>query len=68
MPFEIDNYIYESELMIAYCNIFKPKYIRIPMDSNLIMDNLKKKEWFNEKYKNGISVLDVINDSKKKKI
>lgn len=65
MPFEIDNYIYESELIIAYCKIYKPKYIKIPMNSDLIYNNLEKKEWFNKKYKNGISILDVINNPKK---
>lgn len=51
MPFEIDNYVYDSELIIAYCNIFKPKMIKISMESSLVFDNLEKKRMVQRKCK-----------------
>ena len=65
MPFEIDNYVYDSELLIAYCNIFKPKTEKISMNSPIILDNVVKKEWFSNKYSDGLSILDVIDNKKK---
>lgn len=66
-PFEIDDYIYDNELIFAYCNIFKPSIEKIAMDSDLIFYNLEKKEWFNEKMKNGLNILDVVESPNKYK-
>lgn len=67
MPFEIDNYIYDSDLIIAYCSQFKPKMTKIPMDDALVLDNLEKKEWYTKQFKNGISPMDVIDNPRKHK-
>ena len=67
MPFTVDNTIYESSMIISYINLFKPPKTSIKMSSKIIQDNLIKKEWFTPKYKNGISVLDVIQNKKKHK-
>ena len=67
MPFTVDNIIYENSMIIAYVNLFTPTKITIKMSSKIIQDNLYKKEWFTPKYKNGISVLDVIQNKKKHK-
>lgn len=65
MPFYIDNNIYESDLLNAYINIFKPKSIKINMDSDAISKNLNKKEWCNNKGKECLSIIDVILNKKK---
>ena len=68
MPFIVDDIIYESKIIIEYINLVKPNSILINMSSKLIQSNLTKKEWYAPGYKDGISVLDVIQNKKKYKL
>jgi len=64
MPFHIGNEIYDSQLIIAYINLCKPKITKIPMSEKIIEQNLLHNEWYNAHGKNGFSILDVINNKK----
>lgn len=62
IDFNVDNIIYSNALAFMYINKFNPEIKKIEMKSDLVQQNLVKKEWFDKHGENGISIMDVINN------